>query len=287
VVLFGHLLLRLGGRAVLAAGGEKGRLLAGAGVVAAALDFDVLPMHEVFTDTPPDRCRLPGLLGRHERLISCFAAGDRRGRGRLAALCGAADAAFLPTRPPEGFAGHLLDLWGDLLAEGGLATAAAGTPWKVPAAWCEAAGSELRKIGAAADRPRVLIHPGAGGEAKCWPLENFLRLAGLLAGVVFVVGPVEADRWPAGRIERLRAAGPLLVCPKLELLAGAAAGAAAFVGNDSGVAHLAAAVGTPTVVLFGPTDPAHFAPVGRAVKVLRAPSLEEISAEQVRDALRQ
>ena len=55
VVLFGQLLGRLGGRVTLLAGGEKSRLLAGMGVVNRALDFAALPMHEAFSDAPPQR----------------------------------------------------------------------------------------------------------------------------------------------------------------------------------------------------------------------------------------
>jgi len=279
VVLFGHLLSRLAGRVTLAAGGEKGPLLVGAGVAAASLDFSALPMHEVFTDTPPERCALPALLGRHDRLVSCFASGDSRAELRLAALCGAADAIFLPTQPPEDFQRHLLDLWGDLL--GYRFSPSAAAPWNTPAGWRERARSELRRARAAPDRPYVLIHPGSGGQAKCWLLEDFLAVAERLGNAVFVVGPVELDRWEAGAIDRLRSAGPLLTCPPLEILAGAAAGAAAFVGNDSGPTHLAAAFGAPTVALFGPTNPVHFAPVGRCVHVLIAGAMEGLSRRRV------
>jgi len=73
VILFGRLLSMLPGPITLVTGREKGELLAGVGVVRKVLDFDALPMHEAFTDTPLSQCRLPKLLGRHRRLISCFA----------------------------------------------------------------------------------------------------------------------------------------------------------------------------------------------------------------------
>ena len=61
----------------------------------------------------------------------------------------------------------------------------------------------------------------------------------------------------------------------------------AFVGNDSGVSHLAAALGVPTVALFGPTRPEHWAPRGERVRVLlgRNGRLDEISVEDCLDAL--
>ena len=54
-----------------------------------------------------------------------------------------------------------------------------------------------------------------------------------------------------------------------------------FIGNDSGPAHLAAAVGTPVVALFGPTDPAVWAPRGPRVAIAAAPALHEITVAQV------
>jgi heptosyltransferase III len=60
-------------------------------------------------------------------------------------------------------------------------------------------------------------------------------------------------------------------------------GAKLYVGNDSGIAHLAAAVGVPVAVFFGPTDPAVWAPRGPSVTVLR--QMETLSAEAAADAI--
>jgi heptosyltransferase-3 len=59
------------------------------------------------------------------------------------------------------------------------------------------------------------------------------------------------------------------------------AGARIYIGNDSGPTHLAAAVGTPVVALFGPSDPAVWAPRGPRVAIAAAPSLEDIMVERV------
>jgi ADP-heptose:LPS heptosyltransferase len=56
-----------------------------------------------------------------------------------------------------------------------------------------------------------------------------------------------------------------------------------FVGNDSGIAHLAVAVGTPAIVLFGPTDPRVWAP--RGARVIRGQPIEAITVEQVHRAV--
>lgn len=315
VIIFGHLLSALDGRVTLVADREKAQLLAGvrigvpaaknaalrsgaslgsasyggAPLVATTLDFNALPIHEVFADTPVDQCRLAKLLGRHDRLISCLGGGNPLGELRLAAMCQARDAVFLPVRPAEGFGGHLLDLWTDLL---GLSPLAPGpAPWNVPRSWLQRGGECLEAAGLNPQRPHVVIHPGAGSPAKCWPVERFVELARLILrmrqahnggyGIVFVLGPVEQDRWPAEKVEGIRRGFPALVGPSLADLAGALKGAAAFVGNDSGVAHLAAAVGTPTVALFGPSDPKHFCPRGRAVTTICAARMLDVAPGRV------
>jgi lipopolysaccharide heptosyltransferase III len=64
------------------------------------------------------------------------------------------------------------------------------------------------------------------------------------------------------------------------------AGARVYLGNDSGPSHLAAAVNTPVVALFGPSDPAVWAPRGSHVAVVAAPSMDAITVPQVAEAVR-
>jgi heptosyltransferase III len=125
-----------------------------------------------------------------------------------------------------------------------------------------------------ADGPIVLA-PGSGGRAKCWPREQWLTLASALHAnghsLAIVCGPVEQERddpqawtWPLGT--------QFHVGIGIIELAQALRGAQRFVGNDSGPTHLAAMLGVPTVALFGPTDARVWAPVGPHVRVLEAPS---------------
>jgi ADP-heptose:LPS heptosyltransferase len=256
----------------LVAGGEKARLLAGLGAVDEAVDFDSLPMGEVFSDAPPQCCRLPGLLGQCDRLISFFG-GDARAQLRLAALAGAADASFLPVRPPADADCHLVELWCDML---GLEFPTAWQAWPVPPQWRSDARSALAAAGVEQCQPYALLHVGSGGRDKCWPLERYLQLASLIeagsAGAarqaVFVIGPVELDSWPGGQLASLRRSAAVIEAPPLGLLAGLCAGSTVYVGNDSGPTHLAAAVGSPTVALFGPSSAVHFAPLGARVRVV-------------------
>ena len=269
----------------LVAGGAKARLLAEAGVVDAAIDFDAMPFHEVFSDARRGPGRLAEMLGPCDRIVSCFVEADTPPARRLAEMCHARELVSLPIRPPRGYPRHLTDLWRQRL---GLVDPVAPAAWSIPPAWQADAAGAMRKLGLDPEKPRAVLHPGAGAPEKCWPIGHFealadnLRSAGL--DVLFVLGPVETDRWPAERIAALQAAGVVLAGPPLGLLAGILAGAALFVGNDSGPAHLAAAVGAPTVALFGPTRPAGFAPLGPRVACVTSDTLADITVAQVATA---
>lgn len=102
------------------------------------------------------------------------------------------------------------------------------------------------------------IHPFSGGARKNWPLEKFRQLARGLERTM----PV---RWCAGPDDP-PLAGAVRIDDLYELACWLAS-ARLYVGNDSGITHLAAAVGTPVLALFGPTDPAIWAPRGEHVRV--------------------
>lgn len=127
------------------------------------------------------------------------------------------------------------------------------------------AQAELARLGI---KTPILLFPGSGSAAKNWPLEGFTALARALAPTpaLMVLGPAE-------RHLRAAVAGfPCLIEPSLGCLVGLAQQALGFVGNDSGVSHLAAAAGARGVVIFGPTSPARWRPLGE-VSVLRAKAL--------------
>ena len=117
----------------------------------------------------------------------------------------------------------------------------------------------------------AVIHPFAGSLQKRWPMERFQELAQGLARRM----PVE---WCAGPEDQLPGARRF---EDLYELACWLAAARIYIGNDSGPTHLAAAVGTTVVALFGPSDPAVWAPRGPHVAVAAAPALDSITVEQV------
>lgn len=129
----------------------------------------------------------------------------------------------------------------------------------------------------------IAIHPGSGSPRKNWPLENWLELIPRLPGpVTLILGEAELERWSSLSSSRLGNQSPqLLITPSLEDLVGQLSASRLFLGHDSGVSHLAAACGTPCVLLFGPTDAAIWAPPGPGVRVLqRGADLRAISTEE-------
>lgn len=120
------------------------------------------------------------------------------------------------------------------------------------------------------DASHIILHPGSGSSRKNWPLSNYVQLADMLGKrgmrTTFICGP--AERKMVSEIERsghaVHAGDDLVVFSKLLEKAGG------FIGNDSGISHLSAYLGVPTVAIFGPSDPHRWRPIGPSVSVVRA-----------------
>jgi ADP-heptose:LPS heptosyltransferase len=149
---------------------------------------------------------------------------------------------FLRALPPEGAEMHASDFYLDQVAP-----------------FAERRSDGIPRIRIEKSRENfAVIHPFSGSPRKNWPLEKFRRLAARLEPVMEVrwcAGPEDPAIEGAVRIENLYELAEWL------------AGARLYIGNDSGITHLAAAVGTPVLALFGPTDPAVWAPRGDNVQV--------------------
>ena len=130
----------------------------------------------------------------------------------------------------------------------------------------------------------ITLHPGSGSPQKNWPDERWWRLMRDLPGrFAVILGEAEVERWT-----------PQLSSLTVEILTGQTLDALAdhlgrcplFLGHDSGISHLAAACGAPCVLLFGPTDPAIWAPPAPQVQVLRSgTTLDAITPALMRRAV--
>jgi ADP-heptose:LPS heptosyltransferase len=122
-------------------------------------------------------------------------------------------------------------------------------------------------------RNSVVIHPFSGSQGKNWPLPYYETLASRIN--------TAKTEWTAGPEEALDGANRF---QSLAELASWVSGARLYIGNDTGITHLAAAVGVPTIALFGPTNPAKWAPRGENVTVLRSDPIENLSLDAVLEA---
>jgi heptosyltransferase-2 len=146
--------------------------------------------------------------------------------------------------------------------------------------WLAARGLGGQKI--------LAVHPGSGSPRKNWPVENFTAvLRSLPRGVTPLLVLGEADEELVAPLARtLPDVSRLVGCTLLEV-ASVLANCAAYLGNDSGITHLAAALGVPVVALFGPSNPEHWAPRGPRVTILQAPDgkTAELKPEAVATAV--
>jgi len=137
----------------------------------------------------------------------------------------------------------------------------------------------------------VAVHPGSGGSFKCWPMENFVGIVRRLAGEgipgVWITGEAEEESSIAGRLQKepLPEGWTWIRRPPIMELAGLLAKSALYLGNDSGVTHLAAACGVPVLALFREDLEIAWKPYGRST-TLSSRTLEGIGIERVWSAIK-
>lgn len=184
---------------------------------------------------------------------------------------GAREGAHLPANenPPRSGAVHALDRLRDTLRYLDVPT----DPVVYPLNWPEVENLE-------GTRPRIGFAPRSRWAGKDWPVEKFMelgkRLTGELQASVHIFGG-PGDRELGEMMEKEIGQGAFHHCGRFTLcqLGGALQQLQVMVCNDTGPMHLAAAVGTPLVALFGPTDPAQTGPWGQDHVVLRPPAEPE------------
>ncbi len=246
--------------------------------------IDARPLHRLFVGECP--VELARYLADVDLIISWFGAADETYRRVLERM--PARTIIARSRPPDGYPIHAVDYLLSTLAPLGI-----DDEDRVPRLFLTDQDRQRAKrlwsqLGVDGERP-VALHPGSGGSEKCWPTSQFAELAWKLIesgrSVVVVEGPADhqiveklvssiSSRVAAGSLHRL------IRLPLLSLvdLAAILEGCSAYVGNDSGITHLAAATGIPTVALFTVTDPAVWGPRGRVVILRNPPDTRSVMA---------
>jgi heptosyltransferase III len=278
-------------------------LLAAAGVIDRAVAFDALHLDALFVNDSEEPSSPAGRRGGREaswpgsgrapdaalacaaRIACWFGAGDPNFRRRLLAI--APGAVIAPSTPPAGglvwkHLTHTIARW----ASG----PAALYPVPMPLALVAAGRRLLQDAGWDGKSRLLVVHPGAGSASKRWPASAFARViedAASPEGFTAVVHEGPADAAAASDLLTYLGRPALrLSQPGLEPLAGTLALAAAYLGNDSGVSHLAAAVGTPATVLFTAAKLDWRPWTSARVVVVDCATLEAADVQRVTDTLR-
>jgi ADP-heptose:LPS heptosyltransferase len=144
------------------------------------------------------------------------------------------------------------------------------TPSLQPTPQARRAAEQWLRANRPTNGPVILVHPGSGSPHKCWPITRFAALVGQLTDrgqrVVVLEGP--ADEKSCRRLTTGIPELPVFRESNLMETAGLLSSVSICVTNDSGIGHLAAALGTATVSIFGPTNPAVWRPLGTLTRVV-------------------
>ena len=214
------------------------------GIAEAAYDIAHVEFESVFT-TPTDRFRQ--FAPRYDRCIVWMRDDDGVIQHALRE-CGIADVRAFPGLPPETWSEHASRYYLACLEFSAVSAFRLNIAPVPP----------LQEVD-------VVIHPGSGGRRKNWPLEWYENVsARLLADgyrVAWILGPAEVELCVPDQV-------PCIRCESLVDLAAQLAACTLYLGNDSGITHLAASVGCPVIALFGPTNSRVWAPLGEHVTIL-------------------
>ena len=246
--------------------------------------FDSAPLYRLFTPTSQftldDPDRLITTFQGYEQIVSFLGADhpDFEQNLLLTVHCShSAEVTLLPMTPPQDTDEHISRFYIRCYVEQlglDMPEVNLSDPWLTPTAEDYTVGEDwLRNAGLDPDSPIAIIHPGSGGRDKCWHPENFLALAYALDEFglkpVFLLGPAEWERMEYDLLEKFRHAGTVVSKLTLTQVVQLLTQADVYIGNDSGVSHIAGALAQKTVVLFGPTRPTLYRPLGPAVTVFQ------------------
>jgi len=242
---------RLGHRLTFAGQPRLGELLQGSGLVLAATSFDTFGFEALFVEGPPPE-RLVARLQRFQRAVSWFGSKEDAYRKQLGALV--PECIVAPPVPADDSPLTVWEHLADTLTPWGVTLPVALHHLPTSERWRIAARSALMAAGADLGRPLLVAHPGAGARWKEAPSARLARALESMAAdggfeVVVHQGPADGKAVDA-LLAELTTPAVCLVEPSLTELAGALALAKAYIGSDSGVSHLAACVGTASLILY-------------------------------------
>ncbi len=249
------------------------------GLVDEASDFSLLQWSSLFSSSG---IHSPAVLDQLQRtdLAICWL---RDPDGTLAQNLGRAgvrNVIVAPGRPAEGQHTHLVAYLAQTIGLHNIEI-----PYQLPLKTAEHSTHH-------AGSQRIAIHPGSGGTQKCWPISSFVALIEQLwhrdYPVLLLAGPADHHRIDA--IQRLLSPPQpgmfaSLIDEPLLHVAHCLQQCSCYIGNDSGITHLAAMLGVPTVALFGPTEPANWRPIGPTVTIIQKHPLPTLPVEPVLTAV--
>jgi heptosyltransferase-3 len=246
--------------------------------------IDVVDLHRLFTETKTfdlaDGDPLINIFADYAWIVTFLGEPDSYFEQNLifTANCShSAEVITLSMKLPKKFSAHITDFYiQQFITQSGLSLEPRQTRpndvlIKATKADVNRGRELLKEIGLDSSEKLVVIQPGSGSVQKCWHLDNFLAIAKQLGSkgirVIFLLGPAESDRFNKATIKKIISVAKYLTDLSLTQVLGLLSCADAYLGNDSGITHLAAGLGVKTVVVFGPTDPDVYRPIGPDVTV--------------------
>lgn len=210
----------------------------------------------------------------------------KEGRKTLAGnlkRCGLGRVISLASFPPESRNVHVSDYLVGSLAQEGIPGGHSAIPLQAPPEGISRAENFLAAKGVKRGERILALHPGSGSAAKNWEPKNFGHVAEWASEngrIVLISGPGEKNLEEVAKAVK-KTAGITADQLPLVQLAGILISCTVYLGNDSGITHLAAALGVPTFAVFGPTNPAVWGPRGRAVNIIHDSHLSAIDPSRV------
>jgi ADP-heptose:LPS heptosyltransferase len=254
-------------------------LAAAFGVAQEVYDYEDPLWSELFSTRGPSSPRLKGLLARTRRAVCWLRDPEGVVAGNLRAA-GVGEVTIAPGRPPADRPLHIVTYLEETL----------GLPpgiWPIELRYQLPAGP----LPAPMQQPIVAIHPGSSSPTKCWPAPHFAAVIEQLwrrgYSILLLAGPADEQYLRAllaalppqpewGRLKVLKNVPLLEIAQTVQQCH-------AYLGNDSGPAHLAALLGVPTLALFGPSDLRTWHPVGLRVQVVQEQPLDRLTVKRVMD----